>query len=85
MTVLSTLGEPRCYEDRPVRWFLLAAALWAVLAALGAVLLSTLLLFPKLFYELGDDGQHFSFGRLYPTQMQWWVYGFLGNGFFAFA
>lgn len=85
MTVTPAADEPQTYEDRPVRWFLLAAVIWAVLTAAGAVLLSLLLVMPKLFYELGDSAQYFSYGRLYPVQMQWLTYGFLGNGFFAFV
>ncbi|MGV3484164.1 MAG: cbb3-type cytochrome c oxidase subunit II [Planctomycetaceae bacterium] len=85
MTVISAADEPRWYEDRPVRWFLVVAAVWAVVAAVGSLVLATLLVMPKLFYDLGDTAQHFSFGRLYPTQMQLVVYGVLGNGFFGFA
>lgn len=77
--------KPTGFDDRPGRWFLLATAFWAMISAAGAVVLALLLLLPKLFYELGDPAQHFSFGRLYPAQMQVLVYGLLGNGFFAFV
>lgn len=85
MNVDSATSLSQTYEDRSVRWFLFAAGFWAVIAAAGAVVLSLLLVMPKLFYELGDTAQHFSFGRLFPTQMQVLVYGLLGNGFFAFT
>jgi len=85
MNVDSTTSLSQTYEDRPVRWFLFAAGFWAVIAAVATVVLSLLLVMPKLFYELGDSAQHFSFGRLFPTQMQVLVYGLLGNGFFAFT
>jgi len=81
----STNDKPIGVDDRPVRWFLLAAAFWAVIAAAGAVVLALLLVLPKLFYELGDSAQHLSFGRLYPAQVQVFLYGLLGNGFFAFV
>ncbi len=85
MTVDSAAAPSQCYEDRPVRWFLLATAFWAVAAGFGGIVLALLLVMPKLFYELGDSAQHLSFGRLHATQMQVLVFGFLGNGFFAFS
>jgi len=81
----STNDKQNSVDDRAVRWFLLATAFWAMIAAAGAVVLALLLLLPKLFYELGDSAQHLSFGRLYPAQMQVLLYGLLGNGFFAFV
>lgn len=83
MTVSTAADGPRLYEDRPFRWFLLAAAVWASMASVCAVLLALLLVMPRLFFELGDAAQYVSFGRLFPIQVQWTLYGFLGNGFFA--
>jgi cytochrome c oxidase cbb3-type subunit I/II len=84
MTAAPSASPPTCYEDRPVRWFLVAAVAWAMLAAIGGTVLALLLVVPKLFYELGEPAQHLSFGRLSPTQLQIVLYGFIGNGFFAF-
>lgn len=90
MTVAPSAAEPSSsgpcfYEDRPTRWFLIASVTWAMVAAFGGGLLALLLVSPKLFYELGEPAQHFSFGRIYPTQIQVLLYGFIGNGFFAFV
>jgi cytochrome c oxidase cbb3-type subunit I/II len=84
MTAAPSASTPCTYEDRPVRWFLVATVAWALLSAALGCVLTLLLVLPKLFYELGEPAQHLSFGRLYPTQMQILLYGFIGNGFFAF-
>jgi cytochrome c oxidase cbb3-type subunit I/II len=85
MTVDVATDSSHSFQDRPVGWFLFATAFWGLVAAIGAMVLALLLVAPKLFYELGDSAQHFSFGRLFPLQMQITLFGFLANGFFAFA
>ncbi len=85
MTADSAANDIKFCDDRMVRWFLLASAFWGAVSAALAVLLAVLLLVPTLFYPLEDWAPHFSFGRLYPVQVQLMIYGFLGNGFFSFV
>ena len=80
-----TVGELETYQynDSISRMFVLATVLWGVVAMLVGMIVATLMVMPKLFYELGPLGEYLTFGRLRPLHTNAAIFAFAGNAIFA--
>ncbi len=67
------------YDDRTVRWFLLAAILWGVVGLAAGVLVATQL----YLWQANLDLPWLSFGRLRPLHTNAAIFAFVGNMMFA--
>ena len=67
------------YNDRIVRWFVLASILWGAVALLVGVFIALQLAFPVLNLDLPWT----SFGRLRPLHTNAAIFAFVGNMVFA--
>jgi len=66
------------YDDRTVRWFVLATVIWGAVAMLVGVFIALQLNFFKL-----NLGEYFTFGRLRPLHTNAAIFAFVGNMMFA--
>jgi len=57
--------------------------LWALVGTVAGLLVAIILVLPKLFWDLGDHGQYFSFARLRPLHTNAAIFAFAGNAVFA--
>lgn len=71
------------YDDKIVRYFATATLMWALVATLAGLLVAVILVLPKLFWDLGDHAQYFSFARLRPLHTNAAIFAFAGNAVFA--
>ena len=67
------------YNDRIVRWFVLASIVWGAVALLAGVFIALQLAFPALNLDLPWT----SFGRLRPLHTNAAIFAFVGNMVFA--
>ena len=66
------------YDDRTVRWFVLATVVWGFVGMLVGALLALQLPFPE-----ANLGQYLTFGRLRPLHTNAVIFAFAGNAIFA--
>ena len=66
------------YDDRIVRWFVLATVLWGFVGMLVGALIALQLPFPE-----ANIGPYLTFGRLRPLHTNAVIFAFAGNGIFA--
>ncbi len=71
--------ESYSYDDAIVRKFLTATLLWGLVAAVSAVLVTAMLLHPRM----ASAAEWLSFGRLRPWATTLFLLAFAGNGIFA--
>ncbi|WP_428939579.1 cytochrome-c oxidase, cbb3-type subunit I [Fontivita pretiosa] len=67
------------YDDRIVRWFLLAMFLWALVAFLVGLYVALQLIWPQLTFGM----PFLTFGRLRPLHTNAAIFAFAGNAIFA--
>ncbi|MBE2181662.1 MAG: cytochrome-c oxidase, cbb3-type subunit I [Chthoniobacterales bacterium] len=67
------------YDDKVVRYFMLAAVLWGLVAMLAGVLIAA----QMSFYVLNFDTSWLTFGRLRPLHTNAAIFAFVGNMMFA--
>lgn len=67
------------YDDRTVRWFLIATVFWAVVAMLVGVFIAFQLNYPVLNF----DTPWLTYGRLRPLHTNAAIFAFVGNMMFA--
>ncbi|MGF1531018.1 MAG: cytochrome-c oxidase, cbb3-type subunit I [Puniceicoccaceae bacterium] len=67
------------YDDRLVRFFLVASIFWGLVGMLVGVLIA----FQLNFHQLNFDLSFFSFGRLRPLHTNAAIFAFVGNMMFA--
>ena len=79
MSSAETALDRFSYDDAVVRKFVLASAIWAVVAMLAGVYLAFELAYPGA----NLDFQYISFGRLRPLHTNAAIFAFAGNAIFA--
>ncbi len=71
------------YNDSITRMFAAATVLWGAVAMLVGTIVASLMVMPKLFFELGPYGEFLTFGRLRPLHTNAAIFAFAGNAIFA--
>ena len=66
------------YDDRVVRWFVLATLFWVILALAAGVVIAAQLAYPEL-----NIAPHLNFGRLRPVHTTGVIFAFAGNVLFG--
>ncbi len=67
------------YDDKIVRWFMIASVFWGVVAMLVGVLIAA----QMSFYRLNFETSWLTFGRLRPLHTNAAIFAFVGNMMFA--
>jgi cytochrome c oxidase cbb3-type subunit I/II len=80
-----TVGQLETYQynDSISRMFVIATVVWGVVAMLVGLIVATVMVMPKLFFELGPFAEYLSFGRLRPLHTNAAIFAFAGNAIFA--
>lgn len=80
-----TVGQLETYQynDSISRMFVIATVVWGVVAMLVGLIVATVMVMPKLFFELGPYAEYLSFGRLRPLHTNAAIFAFAGNAIFA--
>lgn len=71
------------YNDSISRMFVIATVFWGVVAMLVGLIVATVMVLPKLFFELGPYAEYLTFGRLRPLHTNAAIFAFAGNAIFA--
>jgi cytochrome c oxidase cbb3-type subunit 1 len=69
------MTDIRDYDTKVVRYFIIAAVIWAVIGMSVGVMLAAQLYWPSLNF----DSQYFQFGRLRPLHTSGVIFGFVVN------
>ena len=67
------------YDDKIVRYFMMASVFWGIVGMLAGVLIAA----QMSFYQLNFETSWFSFGRLRPLHTNAAIFAFVGNMMFA--
>lgn len=78
-TVKSTNTTTIEYDDKSVRWFLIASVIWALVGLGAGVLIASQLNFWRMNFNL----EWLTFGRLRPLHTNAAIFAFVGNMMFA--
>lgn len=76
---MNTQTIPVTYDDKIVRYFMIASVFWGIIGMLAGVLIATQL----AFWQVNLDTSWLTFGRLRPLHTNAAIFAFVGNMMFA--